>query len=316
MSPRWHKLGRVFELPAGGLHPKLLSHTANPLPVLLEGDVYRVFYSARDAENRSSVGAVDIDVVRAEVVRVHAEPFFLHGPAGSFYEAGVSIGCVHEAQGQRWLLFMGWQQPAGGHWRGDIGALTLTSELTLSLASETPWLASDPTDPVSLSYPWVLPMPQGGWRMWYGSTVTWDAGNREMLHVINGATSQDGVHWQREGLSVPFQIGVAQAFSRPSVVRNPDGSHDMWFSYRSGSGTPYRIGRASSHDGVAWRLRLDESGIDVSAEGWDAQMIEYPYVWDHAGRRLMLYNGDGFGKTGFGLAEMRAGPDPSISDRP
>jgi len=302
MSGHWRKLGRVFEPPAGGLHPKLVSHAANPLPVPLAGDVYRVFYSGRDAANRSSVGAVDLDVVRAEVVQVHREPFFEHGGPGSFFEAGVSIGCLHQVGDRTLMLFMGWQQPDGGHWRGDIGALVVAADRTLSLDSAEPWLASDPTDPVSLSYPWVLPVSGGGWRMWYGSTVTWDAGNGEMLHVINAARSGDGRHWLREGLAVPFQLGRAQAFSRPTVVSDGRGGLDMWFSYRNGSGTPYRIGRARSPDGQSWRLCLDETGIDVSPQGWDAGMIEYPYVWAHGGRLLMLYNGDGFGRTGFGLA--------------
>ena len=226
MNGRWRKLGPLFEPPEGGLHPKLLSHAANPLPVQLSGDVYRVFYSGRDAANRSSVGAVDVDVQRAAVVDVHREPFFEHGGPGSFFEAGVSIGCLHSVGDRTLMLFMGWQQPAGGHWRGDIGALVVAHDQTLSLESPTPWLASDHTDPVSLSYPWVLPAPEGGWRMWYGSTITWDTGNGEMLHVINGAHSVDGRHWRREGLAVPFQLGRAQAFSRPTVASDGQGGLD------------------------------------------------------------------------------------------
>ena len=33
-------------------------------------------------------------------------------------------------------------------------------------------------------------------------------------------------------------------------------------------------------------------------------MIEYPFVFDHDGSRYMLYNGNGYGKTGFGLAVL------------
>jgi hypothetical protein len=33
-------------------------------------------------------------------------------------------------------------------------------------------------------------------------------------------------------------------------------------------------------------------------------MIAYPAVFDLGGRRYMLYNGNGFGATGFGLAEL------------
>ena len=76
----------------------------------------------------------------------------------------------------------------------------------------------------------------------------------------------------------------------------------MWFSYRSGLGESYRIGYATSRTGSDWELKLSETGIDVSSSGWDSEMIEYPYVFDHRGCRYMLYNGNGYGKSGFGLA--------------
>jgi hypothetical protein len=33
-------------------------------------------------------------------------------------------------------------------------------------------------------------------------------------------------------------------------------------------------------------------------------MIEYPFVFDHDGHRYMLYNGNEYGKSGFGLAVL------------
>ena len=302
MSRPWTKLGRLWTPPAEGRHPKLRTHAANPLPVHLAGDVYRVFYSGRDERNRSSVGAVDIDIVRREVVQDHHAPFFEHGPEGSFHADGVSIGNCYTAGGVRYMLFMGWQTPPGGHWRGDIGRLVVHPDLRLTLDGEGPYLSSDAVDPVSLSYPWVEAWPGGGFRMWYGSTVTWDAGNGEMLHVINAAASADGQAWRREGQAIPSALGVAQAFSRPTVARAADGSLEMWFSYRSGAGEKYRIGYALSEDGRRWRLALADTGLTVSAEGWDSEMIEYPFVWEHGGQQYMLYNGNGHGKTGFGLA--------------
>lgn len=307
MSRSWQKLGLLYCPADTGRHPKLLSHVANPLPVLLEGDVYRVFYSGRDADNRSSVGAVDIDIVTRQVVREHSQPFFEHGPTASFYADGVSIGNCYEVNGVRYMLFMGWQSPKGSQWRGDIGRLIVKPDLTLELASDAPFMGSDSTDPLSLSYPWVLKNETGGYSMWYGSTTTWDAGNSEMLHVINGASSVDGHHWVREGLAVPYELGRAQAFSRPTVVKDAQGGYEMWFSYRSGSGEKYRIGHAVSKTGKAWELALDDADIDVSLDGWDAEMIEYPFVLDHQGQRYMLYNGNGYGKTGFGLAVLAHG---------
>ena len=80
------------------------------------------------------------------------------------------------------------------------------------------------------------------------------------------------------------------------------GGLEMWFSYRTGRGTPYQIGYASSDDGNNWDFRPDKSGINISPAGWDSEMIEYPFVFDHEGDRFLIYNGNGFGKTGFGLA--------------
>jgi hypothetical protein len=85
-------------------------------------------------------------------------------------------------------------------------------------------------------------------------------------------------------------------------VRDAD-RYRMWFSHR---GRSYRIGYAESGDGIVWQRRDEEAGIDVSPDGWDSEMIEYPCVVDAGSRRLMLYNGNGYGRTGIGLAEYGA----------
>ena len=166
MSGTWRKLGLLYAPAGDGRHPKLLTHAANPLPVRIEGDLYRIFYSGRDAANRSSVGAVDVDLSARRIVREHREPFFEHGPPGSFFADGVSIGNCYVAGSTRYMLFMGWQNPAGAHWRGDIGRLIVTPDLTLALDRDTPFLGVDTTDEISLSYPWVVAEPSGGFRMW------------------------------------------------------------------------------------------------------------------------------------------------------
>ena len=72
----------------------------------------------------------------------------------------------------------------------------------------------------------------------------------------------------------------------------------MWFCAR---GSAYRIYYAESDDGLTWQRR-DEPDLTVSESGWDNEMVEYPFVFDHDGDRYMLYAGNTFGKTGFGLA--------------
>jgi hypothetical protein len=46
------------------------------------------------------------------------------------------------------------------------------------------------------------------------------------------------------------------------------------------------------------------AGIDVSPSGWDADMLCYPHVFWCDGRAYMLYNGNAFGRDGFGVAVL------------
>lgn len=300
----WIKLGLLYH--PSTTHPKLNSHAANPLAMHLCDDLFRIFFSARDIENRSSVGFVDVDIIKRIVVYKHDKPAFEHGDELSFYSHGVSIGNCYESSEKKYMLFMGWKYPKDGHWYGQIGRLVVNDDFSLSLDSIQPFLALDDTDKLSLSYPWVT-KHNNHYLMWYGTTSTWDADNGEMLHVLNFATSKDGNQWHKHGLALPFELGVAQAFSRPTVIVNADGYH-MWFSYRSGTGQKYRIGyahkKSSLAEGDLWELDLNSAGIDVSESGWDSEMIEYPFVFEHKQDTYMLYNGNSFGLSGFGIAKL------------
>lgn len=299
----WEKIGRVYT--ADYIDKSLVSHAANPLAISVGGDIFRVFFSGRDAQNRSSVGWVDIDIIKASIVERCSEAVFkVNENSGSFYSHGVSIGNRYKSNDSQFILFMAWQIPKNEHWRGDIGRLELCPDKkNLQLVDDGPFMSVDDEDPVSLSYPWVM-LEDGLFKMWYGSTVSWNSSNGEMIHVIKYATSTDGINWDKKGVAIPWALGEAQAFSRPTVIKNADGYH-MWFSYRQGGGDKYKIGYASSSDGLEWIRDLD-SGLNVSEHGWDSEMVCYPYVFEHKGRVYMLYNGNDHGRTGFGLAILNS----------
>ena len=81
----------------------------------------------------------------------------------------------------------------------------------------------------------------------------------------------------------------------------------MWFSYRGrkdfryGSQS-YRIGLAYSKDLINWTRNDKLSGIDISDSGWDSLMIAYPSIIKIKDKYVMFYNGNSFGKDGFGYA--------------
>jgi hypothetical protein len=126
-----------------------------------------------------------------------------------------------------------------------------------------------------------------------------------MLHAVKYAESADGIHWRRTGeVCVGLKMEEEVAVSRPCVTLENDG-YRMWYSYRlKKNGSAYRIGYAESKDGVHWVRKDTESGISVSSDGWDSDSACYPSVFSHGDRKYMLYNGNGYGVTGFGLAVL------------
>ena len=272
MTFYWEKLGRLFNPEEHRVSPLLLTHAANPLPVHLYSDIFRIFYNGRDFFNRSSIGAIDINIVTRELVGIANSPFVSPADASThFCRDGISIASTYCIENNHYMVFMGWDNRPGRHWRGHIGRFKILNSNKFILDPAQPLINIDQYDPVSLSYPWIQQSPKGGYDMWYGSTISWDSVNGEMIHVIKHASSTDGHHWIKHGLALPYKIGKAQAFSHPTVLANSDGSLMMWFSYRSGSGEKYRIGLATSADGYSWELDLHNSGITTSDCGWDSK---------------------------------------------
>lgn len=300
---RWEKLKLIYKF--SPICEKLISHASNPLPVHKEGSIFRVFFSGRDSGNKSSIGFVDLDMESLEVVNVNNDSLINFGAEASFYSHGISIGNFYKGlDGENYIPFMGWQIPEGKHWRGDIGRLKLSKDLSsISVSPDEVFIGVDEEDLVSLSYPFVM-YHEELFKMWYGSTISWESENGEMIHVIKYATSKDGVNWDKHGVAIPFKLGEAQAFSRPWVKIDKKGMFHMWYSYRSGSGELYRIGYAKSKDGLNWVREHQNVGISVSKTGWDSEMICYAAIFDYKDKTYMFYNGNSFGRDGFGVAVL------------
>ncbi|HEV3473272.1 MAG TPA: hypothetical protein VG408_08730 [Actinomycetota bacterium] len=148
------------------------------------------------------------------------------------------------------------------------------------------------------------------WHAWYASGLDWIhvGGRLEELYVIKHATSVDGIHWDRENEPVLASEHEHEATHRPTVIRVGD-THYMWFCHRGiedfrDGANAYRIGRARSADLRTWERDERRSDLDPSDTGWDSGMNAYPYVVRSRDRVYLFYNGNGFGASGFGYAEL------------
>jgi hypothetical protein len=297
----WDKLGQLFEPHA--IHPWMQSHAANCVAENLHGDVFRIYFSTRTKENRAHIGYIDLELKPPfTVLAISDEPVLCPGEIGTFDDSGVSLSCMLTVNNKKFLYYLGWNLGVTVPWRNSIG-LAILNETTgrYERYSQAPLMDRGHVDPFSISYPFVFE-DSGLYRMWYGSNLGWGSKIEDMAHLIKYAESTDALHWNRSGrIAIPFKNEAEYAMSRPFVIKEK-GIYKMWYSYR---GLSYRIGYAESSDALNW-IRKDElSGINISPSGWDSESVEYPFIFDHKGERYMLYNGNGYGKTGFGLAILR-----------
>jgi hypothetical protein len=268
-----------------------------PVAEHLRDDEYRIYFSGRDISNRSMVGFAEVDLADLAATRYASEPVLGLGELGCFDDNGVTPSWMTTYGGRKYLYYIGWNQ--GSTVRMALVAGLAVSDdggLSFSRVSRVPILDRTHEEPYTLNTAPCVLRDNGLWRMWYVSGVEWLHPDLPRYN-IKYAESDDGLRWRRDGITcIDFESSDENALARPCVLKE-DGIYRMWFSYK---GESYRIGYAESMDGYTWE-RLP-AGIDVSASGWDSEMIEYSYVFRHKERLYMLYNGNDYGRGGIGLA--------------
>jgi hypothetical protein len=303
MPGYWHKEGLIF----GPQGDRLwwVSHAAIPVVDRREGDLYRVYFSGRDAQGRVQIGYYEFDItVPHHILKISPEPVIGLGPLGAFDDNGVTSAWLVHHDGKQYQYYSGWTQGKTVPFYFYVGlAISSDNGETFHKVSAAPILERNAVDPYLTASPCVL-IEDGVWRMWYVSCSRWvmEAGKPKHYYHIRYAQSDDGITWARNGcVCIDYASPNEYAIARPVVLKEDD-LYKMWFTHR---GAAYRLGYAESTDGLDWERKDDEVGIDVSDAGWDSQMIAYAHVFDHNGRRYMLYNGNSSGETGIGLAVWR-----------
>lgn len=302
----WVKQGRVFatETTDGRASGWAQGYASFPTAEVRGNGDIRVYYTALDHEQQGRTGWLDVagDDPRRIVRRSAAEVLGL-GEMGDFDECGANVFSVVQWRGRRLFHYQGWQRTRKAPYLIFTGAATDAGEgAPLQKLKRTPVLDRTPHERCMRAAPCVLAEGQQ-LRMWYVNCVRWQLvdGAPRYLVDIRTATSADGLQWSAEGSVCLAPQGDEYAVGRPTVLRTPEG-YEMWFSVRSAA-RPYHLGHARSADGVTWvRSGASVPLVEASAQGWDSEMVCYPNVIEHGGQRLMFYNGNQHGRSGFGLA--------------
>jgi hypothetical protein len=297
---KWVKKGLVFS--PEGQHDWVKSHAMLPIADHVEGDVYRVYFSGRDASNRSLIGSVDVDLTNpTRPTRLSPNPILGLGELGAFDDNGVSPTWMMNVGARKYLYFMGWNK--GSLVRAaEVSGLAISDDGGASFIrhSRAPVIDRTDAEPFQILVISCILVENGVWRMWYDSADRWLNPSLPRYNIKYGE-STDGLQWTRKGVvSVSYKSDDETRVSRASVIKDGD-VYRMWFCYAMGTGG-YTMGYAESSDGAKFERMDDKAGIAMSSSGWDSEMICYPHVFVHKGQKFMLYCGNGYGRTGFGLA--------------
>ena len=301
----WIKQGRIFHLEPA---PNRSCHAQVPTPYVME-DRIRVYYACRN-NGRAFIAFFDLAKDLKTILRVQYDSIMPLGRPGMFDADGVMPSCVIKKGDDLWMYYIGWSELSGRHarYQNEIGlAVSKDGGETFERMFEGPIMGRSPHEPGLAVMPFV--MHEDYCRMWYQSLVEWVKMGKqyEPVYVIKYAESFDGINWERKPSQCVESRYPTEAFSRPSVVaKGPN--HSMYYCYRSSN--DYRGGRGSYFIGAAYTDTFDDQEYSRSdwefplgEKGeWDSEMTCYPYVFGLKGKLVMLYNGNGFGQTGIGVA--------------
>lgn len=314
----WEPLGKIFD-PTEHALPHGCREFAQSPQALVCDDYVRIYFSTRsvDASGKflSHVAYVDMQKDLRRVLRVSDHTVMPLGALGCFDEHGIFPMNVVRVGDLVHGYTCGWSRRVSVSVETAIGlAISHDGGATFQRAGDGPVLAASLHEPCLVGDGFVR-LIGNMFHMWYIFGTGWkryapDA-PPDRTYKIGHAVSSDGRAWTKEEARqiVVDRLGPDESQALPTVIEI-DGRHHMFFCYRqsfdfrSNAARGYRIGHAWSDDLHNWNRDDDDPRLRISPGKWDSDMQCYPHAFECDGQVYLLYNGNQFGRFGFGLARL------------
>jgi len=271
---------------------------------LISKDIIRVYAASLDEAQIGRVGYIDLDARDPrKVLAVSQTPCLDIGAPGCFDDHGVSPTAIVR-DGDAWrLYYTGWQLSSTIRYYLLTGlAISHDGGQSFQRTSQTPMLERSNDELTVRTAPCLL-FDHDVWKMWYiaGSSTIIVDDKQVPTYEMRYLESTDGLKWGSCGQTVMSPTGDDEyGFGRPCVVKKAAG-YEMWYSVRTRS-RGYHLGYATSEDGLSWQRQDHLAEFSTEPEGWDSKMQAFGTVVDSAFGRYIFYNGNEYGRTGFGAA--------------
>ena len=315
---KWHKLGKIFD-PTQHRLPNGCAQFAQSPQVLVFHDFVRIYFSTRTLDKNgkflSHIAFVDMDKNLRDIIRVADKAVISLGKLGCFDEHGIFPMNVLRHNNLVYGYTCGWSRRISVSVDTAIGlAISRDDGLTFDRIGDGPVLASSLHEPYLVGDGFVKVIDDI-FHMWYIFGTRWKqyASHTppDRTYKIGHAVSKDGIVWLKEESHqiISNRLGEDESQALPTVIAI-DGRYHMFFCYRQSfdfrqnNNRGYRIGHAWSDDLLAWRRDDHNPHFEGTLDDWDSDMQCYPHVFECNDRIYLLYNGNEFGRYGFGLAEL------------
>ena len=263
--------------------------------VVYDGRLYHAWYAGRKRGPPGLKMPMDLGYATSSDgvrwLKSEANPVLVRGPIGGYDENMITAPHVlyDGDRSTMWYSAVDFQ----GNW--SINLATSEDGVHWQKHAANPLLQETHDgrwDAVYLAEPNVI-FDGNGYRMWYnGASATTET-------LLGSATSPDGIEWTRfEGdrpVLFPGPEGTWDDFAvaRGSVIYDGE-LFKLW--YEGHDGRTWRIGFATSSDGVEWDKFEGNPILDLGPEGaWDSRVASEPYVlFDGQTYRLWYSGYDGY----------------------
>jgi predicted GH43/DUF377 family glycosyl hydrolase len=277
-----------------------------PTPIVLSDDIIRIYLGFCAEDNVGRIGFVDVSSNNpSEIIKVSNEPLLNIGEKGSFDDCGVVSTCIIKEQQNYTLFYAGFFKDEKNPYYMFLGsANSKDGGETFNRNTVQPLLGKTRKEQLFRTGAFVL-KDDLNWKMWYIGGNEWQVINGKQLPIYrcNVLTSDNLLQWNDDfQICLDFESEEEHGFSRPWILKK-DNKYVMYYSIRKVN-IGYTPGYAESYDGIIWKRKDNEIGIELSKTGWDSEMICYPAVVNVKDKTFMFYNGNNFGDTGFGYAEL------------
>lgn len=316
---KWKKLGHIFDPAQHKLAHGCTEFAQSPQALVFD-DFVRIYFSSRcmDRSNGkyfSHVAFVDMKKNLRDVIRVADHTVIPLGARGCFDEHGIFPMNVLRVGDAIYGYTCGWSRRVSVSVDTSIGlAISRDGGFTFQRTGDGPVMAASLHEPYLVGDGFVKVI-RGVFHMWYIFGTNWKRSSvgafPDRTYKIGHAVSDDGVNWAKEEARqiVADRLGADESQALPTVIEI-NGRFHMFFCYRqsfdfrTNKSRGYRIGHAWSGDMRNWNRDDENPLLEVTPGSWDSDMLCYPHVFKCEDEIYLLYNGNEFGRRGFGLAVL------------